>query len=279
MKHGKGFCNGTFGELVQGVIGGRPFLITLPIQSLRSEAVFIPDENVSEITGSPANVKAVQAGRRLCQRYGIKTGGRLHIHSNIPAGKGLASSSADITAAMKAIADAYSLPLPNEIISSVAAEIEPTDGVMYDEVVAFDFIHGELIECFGHLPPVFIIGIDFGGMVDTIRHNQLHKNYEMKEQLQFIAAYEMVKAGIAKKNVSLLCRAAAVSARINQKFLPKPYFNELETLANTYGGGLVAAHSGTVLGIIVDKKNSKIKEVSTQVLLIAKNLNITCFSC
>jgi hypothetical protein len=49
MKLGKGSCHGTFGELVQGIIGERPFLITLPIPSLRSEAIFIPDPAISEI--------------------------------------------------------------------------------------------------------------------------------------------------------------------------------------------------------------------------------------
>lgn len=278
-KLGKGYCNGTFGELVQGIIGGRPFLITLPLPCLKSEAVFIPDETISEITGYPSNIKAVTAGKKLCQRFGIQAGGSLQIQSNIPPGKGMASSSADITAAMKAIADCYSLPLTKEIISSIAAEIEPTDGVMYDEVVAYDFIHGELIECFGHLPPFFIIGIDFGGIIDTVQFNQIEKKYEYQEQLKFIAAYELIKEGIATKNVSFICRAAAISARINQKLLPKPFFNELETVAKTCGGGLVAAHSGTVLGVIMEKNNPNLKKVLEQVSLIAQKFNTKVLQC
>lgn len=83
-------------------------------------------------------------GRRPPPAYSFK-------HSNC---KGMASSSSDIVAAMKAIAHSYSLPLTEQILSSIAVEIEPSDGVMYDDVVAYDYIHGELIK-FGPLPPTW----------------------------------------------------------------------------------------------------------------------------
>ncbi|WP_277678891.1 hypothetical protein [Gracilibacillus dipsosauri] len=51
MEIGKGSGNGTFGELVQGIIDERPFLITFPIQSLRSEASFVPNPTSPEVTG------------------------------------------------------------------------------------------------------------------------------------------------------------------------------------------------------------------------------------
>jgi L-threonine kinase len=84
MKNGIGSCNGTFGELVQGCMGKRPFLITLPIPSLRSEAAFFPDSSVSGIRVANAKGKARKAGELLCQQYGIKGGGFLEIKSNIP---------------------------------------------------------------------------------------------------------------------------------------------------------------------------------------------------
>lgn len=87
MRLGKGNCNGTFGELVQGVIGEHPFLITLPIPKLRSDAIFIPDKKDSEITGLHSHVKAIQACKKLLQRFDINGGGHLHIRSNIPVGK------------------------------------------------------------------------------------------------------------------------------------------------------------------------------------------------
>ncbi|MFX3623865.1 MAG: kinase [Ectobacillus sp.] len=251
MRVGRGSCNGTFGELVQGVLDERPFLITLPIPALRSKAIFIPDTTDSRIIGSCSNKKAIEACKKLCQWFDVKEGGRLRIDSNIPVGKGMASSSADIVAAMKAVAHSYSLPLTEEMISLVASEIEPTDGVMYQGAVAYDYIHGQLIESFGSLPPFLLIGVDTGGIVDTLQFNRLAKPYDRQDRNQFTEAYELARAGIKQKNMAYICKAATMSAHINQKILPKPYFHEFERLSRACQGGLVIAHSGTVMGILL----------------------------
>ncbi|MEH7547379.1 MULTISPECIES: GHMP family kinase ATP-binding protein [Bacillaceae] len=252
MKLGKGSCNGTFGELVQGIIAERPFLITLPIPSLQSEATFVPETAVSGIRVVDSKMKAKKAGESLLQLFGIREGGYLEIQSNIPAGKGMASSSADIVAALRAIADSYSLPLTNEMISMIAAKVEPTDGVMYEEAVAYDYINGQLIESFGALPSFILVGIDLGGAVNTIEFNQVPKAYSREDQEQFILAYNLVKKGFNEKNLSYIGQAATISARVNQKILPKHIFPQLDKLAHRFQGGMVVAHSGTVAGILLD---------------------------
>jgi uncharacterized protein involved in propanediol utilization len=253
MKLGKGSCQGTFGELVQGIIDDRPFLITLPIPSLRSEIKFIPDPAISEIRVVDSKPKVKKAGELLLKQFDIKGGGLLEIHSNIPAGKGLASSSADIVAVLRAISDSYCLPLTNKLISDIAVQIEPTDGVMYEEVVAYDYIHGKLIENFGELPPFILVGIDFGGTIDTIEFNQILKVFSREDQKQFLKAYNLVKTGFKERNLACICRAATISARVNQKILPKSGFHHFEKLADSYKGGIVVAHSGTVAGILLDR--------------------------
>ncbi len=276
MKIGKGRCNGTFGELVQGIIDDRPFLITFPIQSLRSEASFIPDPTSPELTGVNSKVKAMKAGKLLLNQFGLNGGGKLEIRSNIPMGKGMASSSADIVASIKAIAHSYSLPLTQDIISAIAAKIEPTDGVMYDEVVAYDYIHGDLIESFGVFPPFILVGIDLGGAINTIEFNQLRKAYDQYDQHLFSEAYHWVREGFRKNEFSHICKATTISARVNQKVLRKPYFFEMEKLAHAFQGGIVVAHSGTVVGIIIDKNrrnsNEIVFQLSMHLSLLFKNL-------
>jgi len=252
MKLGKGTCHGTFGELVQGIIEERPFLITLPIPSLQSEAVFVPDLTFTGISVIDTKMKAKKAGESLLQYFGIKGGGYLDIYSNIPAGKGMASSSADIVAALRAIADSYSLPLTNEIISMIASKVEPTDGVMYEEVVAYDYINGQMIESFGSLPPFILVGIDFGGTVNTLKFNQVPKAYTDADHQLFHEAYQLAKKGLKDKSILDIGIAATISARVNQKILAKPFFLQLEKLADRYQGGIVVAHSGTVAGILLD---------------------------
>ncbi|MFY0758405.1 kinase [Metabacillus dongyingensis] len=252
MQVGRGRCNGTFGELVQGVLCERPFLITLPIPILRSNAVFIPHNKKGDITGPLSNTKAVEACKKVFQRFDLKGGGHLKVNSNIPRGKGLASSSADVVAAMKAVADSYSLPLSEEIISRISSEIEPTDGVMYKEVVAYDYIHGQLIERFGSLPSFVLIGMDLGGTINTLEFNRQPKRYSMEDQAVFLKAYHLAKLGMEIQDLSFVCQAATLSACINQKISPKRYFSEFKSIASKYDGGLIVAHSGTVLGVLLN---------------------------
>ncbi|MFP5115278.1 GHMP family kinase ATP-binding protein [Bacillaceae bacterium C204] len=281
MKLGKGSCHGTFGELVQGIIGERPFLITLPIPTLRSEATFIPDPGISKIRVVDSKRKAMRAGEMLLQLFGIKGGGHLEIRSNIPVGKGLASSSADIVAALRAISHSYSLSLTNETISTIAAKLEPTDGVMYEEVVAYDYIHGQLMESFGVLPPYILVGMDLGGTINTIEFNQAPKAYSRDDRKHFSEAYDLVKKGFRDKNLSYICKAATMSARVNQKILPKPVFHQLEKLALTYQGGTVIAHSGTIAGILIDRNipncHEAVSHLSREMSVPFKRLNINLF--
>lgn len=265
MKVGKGSCNGTFGELVQGVLGERPFLVTLPIPSLKSEATFIPNPDSPEIVGPVGKLKAVTACKKLLKFFDQNCGGTLSIESNIPEGKGMASSSTDIVASLRAVADSFDLKITEEIISEIAIGIEPTDGVMYEGVVAYDYINGHLIERCGVMLDFSIIGIDYGNTVDTVQFNQMPKDYTQDDRKSFVEAYELLKMGLEKRDFSLICRATTTSARINQRILPKPLFKEFEDLAKRYNVGVVVAHSGTVIGLIVNHQNQDLYNIVRQV--------------
>lgn len=265
MKAGRGSCSGTFGELVQGIIDERPFLITLPVSDLKSNALFVPDRNSAHIVTASGKQKARLACEKLLRTFSIQVGGVLHIESNIPIGKGMASSSADMIAAMRAVADSCSIPITEELISSIASEIEPTDGVMYEGAVAYDYLNGQLIEMLDSLPPFIVIGLDIGGSIDTIEFNQKKKKYNDKQKNQLGKAYELATKGIRSRNFAYLCEAATISARINQQLLPKLYFDELEQLAQRYNGGVVVAHSGTVAGVFLDAQMPNIRAVSQEI--------------
>ncbi|MGJ7919212.1 GHMP family kinase ATP-binding protein [Neobacillus sp. LXY-4] len=273
MKIGRGTCNGTFGELLQGVLDERPFLVTFPIEALKTEATFIPSPASLHVEGPSSKVKAIEACNKLLNLFDIKCGGTLMINSNISPGKGMASSSADIVAAISAVADSFDLKITEEIISTIASSIEPTDAVMYKGSVAYDYINGELIENLGKIPSFYLIGIDLGGVVDTVAFNKITKQYDETDRNMFLDAYELVKMGIKNKDLSPIIKASTISAAINQKFLPKPFFSELERIASSYGGGTIVAHSGTVMGIMLDPKckyNSD-SEISREISRIVEN--------
>lgn len=147
---------------------------------------------------------------------------------------------------------------------------------MYDEVVAYDYIHGDLIENFGVLPPYILVGIDLGGAINTIEFNQYKKAYDRYDQHLFSEAYHCVREGFSNNKFSLICKATTISARVNQKILRKPYYVELEKLAHAFQGGIVVAHSGTVVGILIDKNRLNSNEIvfhlSKHLSLLFKNL-------
>ncbi len=105
---GNGFAPGSFGELLQGVSpdDGRDFLVTLPL-SIGAHATFTPDATLPDVQVAPARKrKSLAVARRALALLGAPPGGALTIDSSLPEGKGLASSSADLVATVRAVADA-----------------------------------------------------------------------------------------------------------------------------------------------------------------------------
>lgn len=271
MRIGVGSCQGTFGELVQGAIQERPFLITLPVASLRSTATFVPCQSLDKLISIPIKSKTEKACKLLLQRFHIHAGGYVYIQSNIPVGKGMASSSADMIAAMRAVADSYSLAITEEILSEIASKIEPTDGVMYEEIVSYDYKNGQLIERLGFPPRCLLIGFDTGGVVDTIQFNQRKKSYTSEEAEILQQAYSMARQGMIEQNFSLLCQASTTSASVNQRILPNPYFAKLKQIAQDIHGGVVIAHSGTVIGLLL---NPFLPNINESLLHIQKQVSL-----
>lgn len=258
MKLGVGKCNGTFGELIQGLLGDSPFLVSLPIE-VKSTALFLPNPKSEKISIFSLNEKpkSKRACQLLLQKYNIKTGGTLFITSHLPEGKGMASSSADLIASLRAVSMTHSLPINESVLSEITRTIEPTDGIMFQQLVAYDYINGCLIEVIGELPRMIVLGIDTGGTVESTLFNQIPKNYGIEEKQLFLHALHLLKKGVQKKELSFIFEAATISAKINEKRLSKPFFHEILKIAEENNGGVVIAHSGTVIGILLSPDKSK----------------------
>jgi len=259
---------GACGELVQGQINpGTDFLISLPIDLYARARVEIKT-NTREILCFPNHkTKSCLAVRAMLDHYDIENcGAAITITSQIPESKGMASSTADITAVCRATSHAIGVkPEPN-LIAAIARKIEPSDGTMYTHPVMFNHRQGELLSSLGPLPEMDVLTIDLGGKVDTLDHNKEVKQYTQNEIDQFIDLYTMVACGIKANDATLIGRAATMSANLNQRFIFKAALKKLISIVNTYGAyGVCAAHSGTVVGILLDKEQHPIKEIAATV--------------
>lgn len=243
---------GTCGELVQGQMRDRTdFLVTLPVDMWSEVRLRLDPAGGVSVT-PPWKVKTQKAVRLALDALGCGgVGAQVEVISELPEGKGMASSTADIVAACRAAAQAAGGSLDAMAISAIARQIEPSDGVMYDGVVAYAHRRCELIATLGTLPPCDVLVIDLDGEVDTVAYNHRAKDYSPAELDAIARAYGWVREGLAGDDRGAIGRGATLSARINQRLLPKPPLEAAIRLATRHGAaGVCVAHSGTVIGLL-----------------------------
>lgn len=247
---------GTFGELLQGVLpdGDLDFLVTLPVD-LWSTARFEVSPQGAPLLVRPARKRKLLAlARALLDKHGINNGGTLYIESALPEGKGLASSSADLVAGSRAIAQAFGLTLSARDIEDLLRPIEPSDGVMYPGSVAFYHRRIRLRERLGHLPPLTVVGIDEGGTVPTLAFNAIPKPFRLIDKREYARLLETLTAAVRERDLAAVGEVSTRSAVMNQRLRPKRALGHLLEIASDFGAlGVVTAHSGTVHGVLLAK--------------------------
>jgi len=260
----------TCGELVQGVLGNRDFLINSPID-LYSQVGVEAGAGDGIVIRSPGDYSKVAAAARaaLSQNPIPIPGIVVDIHSQVPRGKGLASSTSEIAATVLAVAEATGVDIPAQSVSNIAVSVEPSDGVYFPGVVMYDHLRGDLLDVFGSPPPLAFLIVDCGGEVDTVTFDrQRARANAATHEKDIRRAVELVSRGFRLQSAELIAEGATLSARVNQKVLYKPQFESLLEAVRSVGAlGINCAHSGTVLGVIFDPDSparSEIRRVVTQ---------------
>lgn len=267
---------GTCGELVQGTITGDNFHVTCPINRYS----YVTVELTTELERSIANynlqktIKAVEKTLDYLGNDNLKA--RIEVDSNLILEKGMASSTADITAAILATTVALREEITSDEIAELALSIEPTDGLFYDGIVLFDHVKGKRYGYLGEVPRIDILMLDLGGKVDTLNFND-RKDLDKLNRLNETdtnRALKLAVQGVKQQKPELIGEAATLSSRANQKILTKPYFNELLQLTELEGvWGINIAHSGTLTGILYNSKEIKAKNLELKVQQLAGNLS------
>ena len=236
---------GSCGEFVQGFFHGAPTLITCPIEKFSTVEIsneFFGVEGLGE--------KSLQMLKKTLEFFDIKNFNcGIRLTSELPRGKGMASSSADLAAVAKAVALFFGKNISAEKIATLAASIEPTDGIFFNGAVAMNPVTGEFLKKI-FVPKNLTVAIfDYGGEVDTLKFNR-RSNFQIPALDDFLN-FELVEK----------------SALANQEILYKKNLREIISFAKSLGAVTVnAAHSGTVTGIFfsgADKNiDAKISEIA-----------------
>ena len=247
---------GSCGELVQGSIDGDYFLVSCPIDMYSTATVELTDG--SDRVYAPKNApKSRRAVELTLARFGrCDLDAHLSLSSQLPRGKGMASSTADVSAAIAAtsVALGEEEAMPPAEIARAALLIEPSDGVMLPGISRFDHRRGNSAVTLGSPPPMRIVVLDFGGTVDTIAFNSVDRGNTLQcLQPKFEEALAFIVNGIDNGNLKDIGAGATLSAVTNQKMLYKPQLDSVLRIADEVGAlGVNVAHSGTVLGILFE---------------------------
>ncbi|GHH76756.1 kinase [Streptomyces sulfonofaciens] len=246
---------GTFGELLQGVLpeDDGDFLVTLPIARWAMARFELTAAAEGPSVFPAHKTKALRLMSMIMADAGRTGGARLRIDSTLPEGKGLASSSADLVATARAVANALDEPMPPRRIEGYLARIEPSDGVLYPAIVAFHHRSVRLRARLGALPSMAVVGVDEGGAVDTVAFNDIPKPFTARDRLRYARLLDRLSRAVAHGDLAEVGRVATASARMNQVLRHKWALDPVLGICERVGGlGVVVGHSGTSLGILLD---------------------------
>ncbi|MFC5148391.1 GHMP kinase [Streptomyces aureoversilis] len=272
LPTGTGYASCHHGEILQGVFldgDGRRCagLVTLPMAGPGSSAEFVrrPGTAPEALTVVPADrTKAARAAAlavaECAERAGQPPcGGELRLTGDIPVGLGMGSSTSDVIAAVRAVADSYRMrPAPDTVARLAVRAESACDPLMLDgRPVLFAQREGRVLEVLGPvLPPLVVVGCALGGgaPVDTLA---LPVCEPAEADAGDVRACERLRTrlrrALATGDVQLLGQVATASARRGQQVLGHPEFDALTGIARRVGAaGVQIAHSGAVAGVLFD---------------------------
>lgn len=243
-------CPGTCGEWVQGARKGIPFLVDCPIDRF-SEARVSLDMHATGWDLPLGKTKALQVLELLKEDLGLPSlSGKVEFLQQLPEGKGMASSTADITAVVAATLIALGEDPVPERLAHFALRIEPSDSVMFPGITEIEHVQRHKHRVLGPSVPALFLALDWGGAIDTRVFNArpgLAEHYRRYED-EIARAYGLAREGIEQIDLEKLAVAGTISARCNLEINLKSQFEPFVAWVLQKGGlGVVTAHSGTLL--------------------------------
>ena len=252
---------GTCGELVQGwhAAWDQAVLVSCPITCTNQLTVQLQEEPVISVLGSPpaASVKLRQAARLALDAFDAgqrpDLGAHIRVSRQLPLGRGMASSTADVVAVLAAVALALGLsPPPAKKLARLACCIEPSDSTMFAELTLLAYRDEGRHETLGRAPALPLLLLDTGRVVDTLAYNA-HLDLAASRRLAASTemALTMLKMGLSTQDAVVIGAAASLSAQSYQAVNPSPLVAQAQPWVMATGAvGLVRAHSGSLVGLL-----------------------------
>lgn len=232
------------GELMQGALDGRDFLINAPIDLYAEVAVGIAEKSHVASSGHYPKIDAILRG--------FPSSHAVTLRREIPRGKGMASSTAELAAVIAAIVGAD--VNEKDITDRLMPVDHSTDHLYSEGITMVNHLTGKVWQRFGTPPPLAFILVDTGGNVDTHSFDRTRARAVAAEYADVLReGLALLDRGFRERNATWIARAATISARVNQHVLFKDPFTILWEGTTAHGAlGVNCAHTGTVLGVMFD---------------------------
>jgi len=250
-REGRGSAPGTCGEFIQGLLpDGTPFHVTCPINMSSTVVAKLRPADETSIIG----LRDHQSKLALAIEYTVE---RLEIGaqevtiwpwSDIDVGKGMGSSTADVLAGIRAVANAVGRQLCESEEGALAARVESSDGSMYPGIAAINHKTCEMIKAWDWFPEFAIVMLVPRESVDTPSVPFTGQEELAEEYASLLANMD---SAIADRSLSRFAEQSTRSAELNQRFLVNPYSRTLSRRLDELGAlGLNVGHTGTVCGLL-----------------------------
>jgi L-threonine kinase len=252
----------TCGELVQGTLDGMPCLVSCPIGRYSlAEVRLRPGPGWDVPPDAAKATAALRDGLAYLDRSG--SGGRLRLVTDLPRGRGYASSTADIGATLFALGRAMGHPLASVEAARLAVGVEPSDSTLFPGLALFDHRGGSFHESLGPAPSLSVVVLDPGGEVDTLAFNRVdHRGTLHRLAPEHRRAFALLREGLEQRDWGALGEAVTLSACAHQAILPDPLLEPALALAREVGAlGVCRAHSGTLLGLLLDPVHADVPAI------------------
>ena len=248
---GRASAAGTCGELVQGILpGGVNFHVTCPVSKSSTVALELSPAAVWSFSGPATSLGKLRSSvRAAAELLGI---GPSHVevehHTDLDVGKGLGSSTADIVAAARAVANAARTTLTARQLAEIATTIESSDGSMYPGLIAFNQKTGDVVRRFDWWPQFAIVMVVPRDTLNTESADFAGKEVYAE---RFERMLDTLTSAAGLRDPLPFAVAATESAVINQEFIPNTWFDLLmDRVAILGGAGVNVGHTGTVTGML-----------------------------
>ncbi len=256
-----GVSCGTLGELFQGPHWEKSELhisiISLPVDKY-SWCYFVKEpgshsEPAGDLVDRPKSNLAVKL---FLDRFTkVLPPGRWEFYSELPVGKGMASSTADIVAAIRCLFNIFGMAYDQRVVIEILRSIERSDTVFLDEFALYLSQQHKIVKSFGDAIGFFTCYVvEEPSVVTEDLTHQLLDHYRLNARSYRRCLADIVSA-FTDADIRGVARSATMSAELSQGVVPKASFAEVVGNQRAFrADGVFVAHTGSVIGYLFRNK-------------------------